>query len=132
MTKQDLHQYCLEMMGITQWQSRATQLTCEYLILMDLPLDASTQALLDKIITALNWPKEKTCIKYLTKIETLPEQQSKKILIFGEQLGKLLSEHFNLNQTAVVPSLSIINTDPQAKKTAWQLMQTVKSPLSSH
>jgi len=114
----DLQRYCLQTMGITQWSKRLSQKNADYVIFSDTPIDIEKEKLLERILQALKWPKEKVAIHY----GALPidaEIENQKILCFGT------FENFTPhNNRILLPSLHDLLQNQDAKKQAWKLMQT--------
>jgi len=133
-----LKNYCLEMMGITQWQRRTLSkaLHCDYLILLDLkshslPLANDLKQMLDRIVQALDWPTETIIDALASELSRLPTQieqkvqqyQAKKIMLFTSLSNTSLDA---ITQTfVIVPSLSTLLQDKVAKKQAWEKMQSL-------
>jgi len=93
-----------------------------YLILVHQRDD--TSEMLDKMRTALKWPKSLTKIiyfdnlakDYLARLEH--QYQPKKILIIGHYVDEVCGDN-----TVIIPALTVLKQDKTLKKQAWAAMQ---------
>jgi hypothetical protein len=135
--------YCLDLMGITRWQSRDKENIADYLLLHSdlLPSDPSMQAMLERLLEALRWPlmatKQISCSteESLEKInEKIAAFQPKKVILFGlafapcfkvepkEQLISLSLPN-QIIRCALVSSAHCLLQDKGAKRRAWEQLQ---------
>lgn len=137
---QDLKNFCLSEMGITQWQRRSLtndiakhSVQWDYIIFVSQQelennhkLNAEKSALLDRLLQALRWSKDKTKIEFVGGGEPNVQQKMRQI-INAYNPNKCLAFGVDVQATstslASLPSLTKLLTEPLAKKQAWQLMQ---------
>ncbi|MBS0287299.1 MAG: hypothetical protein JSR17_08390 [Proteobacteria bacterium] len=122
----DLQDYCLEVMGITQWQLRQKQ----YLFLLTETLDEEKNQLLVRLMLAMKWDKALTSIKVIAtpvnqdKLKAIISQ-AQKVVLFGQELSNLVTE---CRDTLVcIPAVSEMLVHAQAKKKAWQILQKLRT-----
>lgn len=131
MNQSSLHDYCLQTMGITQWQKRIPKPAIENVIFIDAALNSEQEQLMTKILQALKWPASVSTIQVVSPNESketlllrIKEKQPKRCLFFGEGYRKMLGDvGFNHIQIAIVPSLQEMLINQAAKKQAWKIMQ---------
>lgn len=141
MDKAALQHYCLEKMGIHQWQRRS--LKRHYCLLVVNKEEEEDQQLIERILQALDWPASPTIVwmdfddresaqLFKQKVE---EDAPEKVLVFGfrfaEQLGLSYQSNpavFGAGKTlvAALPCLNSLKKDPILKKEAWRVMQALK------
>ena len=124
-----LQEYCLGVMGITQWQlkSEMKEQPKPYLLLLSEPLTEEKKQLLSRLIQALKWPQEMIQIEVLTSwaretIETMVQKyQVQKLVIFNEQIN------FSSKNSASVAIASVeeMLKNVEAKKRAWRKLQSL-------
>ncbi len=121
-----LQDYCLDLMGITQWQSKANMVDPKpYLLLLNENLSEEKNQLLTRLIQALKWPLQNTHIEVIANwhyanIEALIDKyQVQKLVVFNEQFD------FEAKGIAYVaiPSVSEMLNNIEAKKRAWAVLQ---------
>ncbi len=125
--------YCLQTMGITQWQVRESEshsIQKPYMLWIDEEINHQKNELIGRMLQALKWPQALTHIEVCNKqtdstffFERVKTFQVKKALIFGEPF----SIQCNSSQIAIaiVPTLTELMANPTAKKKAWAIMQAL-------
>ena len=138
-------QQLLQEMGITVWKTRSEAPThhAYWVVVSEAEVgDQAKRSLLQRMTSALQWPAESYAMMGCTASQTpndwqrqLHKKQPQKILVCGlglaQQLGYPQAQGIiqleiadRLAQIAIIPSLDQIITDPTAKRTAWQTMQS--------
>lgn len=119
--KAALQDYCLQTMGITQWQlrSHSQQVSAQAVIIIEPPLLPEEKQLLERILHALGWPVTTPVMDRFT-FNAL-NTPSEKALVFGEDLATTITVKSNI--FVVVPALAVLLQDRNAKKQAWDKMQ---------
>lgn len=142
MTMNNLKASILSEMGITRWKRRsALAAYYPHWILFGVDPGESTLPLIQlelihRMAKALQWPAESytliACVDDMIPDYWQAQWQSQKpksMLIFGSTLGKDCEQEVKKAgadvKMAVIGSLDQIMNDPQAKRTAWEKMQSL-------
>ena len=88
-------------------------------VLLSAPLSNEEKDLLAKIMQAFGWQDYKTIIASTTN-ETKAISQ---LFLFGEEAKRFADQHLKYQEAILAPSLGVLLSDSQAKKTLWQQMK---------
>lgn len=119
-----LQNYCLQVMGITQWQLRSnTEESSEkpYLLLLDEALTDEKNQLLARLLQAMQW-QGLSRIECVQANDNIHEKISKaqKVVIFGQNLAKQVAQS---NVIVSIPSVQEMLENVDAKKRAWGILK---------
>jgi hypothetical protein len=128
MQGQVLKQYCLQTMGITQWQRK----TWDYFVVVDVDIDNDKRQLLQRIMQALKWPANRTKTEVIKDHPDaaayfslrLNKLLPKKVLLFSPGLSAAYAGENPAINVALLPTLTALG-DINVKKQAWKVMQNL-------
>lgn len=119
-----LQDYCLQVMGITQWQLKTNDnsLPKPFLLLLDETLDDQKNQLLTRLVQAMNWQGRESIESVHS--DTIQDKiaSAQKVVVFGEALAQKLNIKQE-NNLVVVPLISQMLKDLEAKKRAWGILK---------
>ncbi len=117
-----LQDYCLQVMGITQWQLKTNDnsLPKPFLLLLDETLDDEKNQLLTRLVQAMNWQGRE-------RIESVHSDSiqekialAQKVVVFGEAISKQFINH---SCVVIIPSVAEMLKNVDAKKRAWGILK---------
>ncbi len=119
-----LQNYCLQVMGITQWQLRNhTEESSEkpYLLLLDETLTDEKNQLLARLLQAMQW-QGKARIECVQANEHIQDKIAnvQKIVVFGQNLAKQVAQS---DVIVSIPSVQEMLANVDAKKRAWNILK---------